>query len=471
MHIVKNNYIIFVILLILLSMSIVGCSDEKVNNEEVLHKKSKLEEEIYSWKVQPTIEAESILVLDGSKANFADKEQCDLAIIKKNNKYGIIDYNGQILANCSYKDYLLCNCGMTYVIDQDYNYITVDNQNHLIRSAHIEHGMRNPGGDEILSGYDKSILLNNDIYAVEKDNKWGYCDKNGKKILSCNFLANDSAENDGVPGFSGNIVAVKNNRGSGFYNINGNCVIECGEFEETRSVQKGLAWVKKNGKWGIIEIQQFANEEGLKYMHLQTSYTDSILYQDFVEKKRYPDQIDVSNFKDLGKCVFVCKYKDKLTFMEAYKCSVANDIREICFWQITDKNWVNYEMLEEDYKIRMVASSNSFFDDDNQERLFFDLYHYGGAQDGNSAQEIVREYFNDSGLLNLKKEFSNDGLGGGSNDLSLLPISEIDWNSLTLIEDGKKNFYTFELKNKYSYSIKDKVIEIDFDRYYIDRDY
>lgn len=39
--------------------------------------------------------------------------------------------------------------------------------------------------------------------------------------------------------------------------------IPAGEFEEIRPPYRGKCWVKKNGKWGVIELQEKdSSEEG-----------------------------------------------------------------------------------------------------------------------------------------------------------------------------------------------------------------
>lgn len=40
--------------------------------------------------------------------------------------------------------------------------------------------------------------------------------------------------------------AVQNRNGWGYY--------DCGEFEQARTVQNGVARVKKEGEWGVIKI-------------------------------------------------------------------------------------------------------------------------------------------------------------------------------------------------------------------------
>lgn len=50
------------------------------------------------------------------------------------------------------------------------------------------------------------------------------------------------------------VIAAKKNGSCGYIDLNGNVLVEFDEFEDIRPVHNGLAWVKRNGKWGVIEL-------------------------------------------------------------------------------------------------------------------------------------------------------------------------------------------------------------------------
>lgn len=54
---------------------------------------------------------------------------------------------------------------------------------------------------------------------------------------------------------SNGYIPVKINGQCGYYDTQGNEIIPCGTFEEVRPVHNGLAWVKKDGKWGVIKLK------------------------------------------------------------------------------------------------------------------------------------------------------------------------------------------------------------------------
>lgn len=124
--------------------------------------------------------------------------------------------------------------------------------------------------------YDKGYMHTfNNIIALESNGKWSYFDKDGNTIISncegfksnCNvidlwegyygWMYNDEKNNKEYPLPylpTEDFIPVKINGECGYYDTKGKEVIPCGTFEEVRPVHNGLAWVKKDGKWGVIRL-------------------------------------------------------------------------------------------------------------------------------------------------------------------------------------------------------------------------
>lgn len=116
---------------------------------------------------------------------------------------------------------------------------------------------------------DGFISLYNNIVVLQKDNQWCYFDgKTGKKLFDIPITLNSSKISvDGMPfpyAFCDGYVALYTNDGCGYYDTQGNEVIPCGTFEEVRPVHNGLAWVKKDGKWGVIKLKDIETETNIK---------------------------------------------------------------------------------------------------------------------------------------------------------------------------------------------------------------
>lgn len=109
--------------------------------------------------------------------------------------------------------------------------------------------------------YDQCGSCSSGLLAVEKDGKWGYVNEAGKEVIpieydtTWNYFKTDNYENRSycyaasegyVPLRKGDKWEMKNKEGE--------IVIESDVFDEILPVYKGKCWVKKDGKWGVIQI-------------------------------------------------------------------------------------------------------------------------------------------------------------------------------------------------------------------------
>lgn len=109
--------------------------------------------------------------------------------------------------------------------------------------------------------YDECGSESDFMLAVCRDGKWGYIDRSGEIIIPLEydasweeFIADDG---EGIPycyGVSeGYITLVKDGRWE-MRDILNQQVIAPGVFEKILPVHEGKCWVKKDGKWGVIEL-------------------------------------------------------------------------------------------------------------------------------------------------------------------------------------------------------------------------
>ena len=297
----------------------------------------------YEWYLNPTIEAEYIIVSDiekhaiyGHTANPFD----EYSIIKQNGKYRFIKYDGTYISDEQYdKWYFSKPDVITLSSDDNDNEISIlgyddnkiiyksdaagwgrlgffinnktndiyyiqhgsyyqyeENNNIVVQSADIsiisseknqlgieynlninnigKYGIANNSGLVVDCIYDDACMnIDDNIIALEKNGKWGYLNKDGtqvidfvcepfeSKILDVMWLHNHDDENVQHPYLSSySYIPVKINGQCGYYDTQGNEVIPCGTFEEVRPVHNGLAWVKKDGKWGVIQLEDIEPE-------------------------------------------------------------------------------------------------------------------------------------------------------------------------------------------------------------------
>lgn len=308
----------------------------------------------YTWYLEPTIEAEDIIVPDDSfdviKIDNDKKGSNKYSFIKRYGKYNFISYNGIIALEKWYLEPRIAECGelgvyinstknennelgvayyqtifskeegnwiprgmaaaVYYVYPYDkktskiYHDIAIgfiphwshecsnncdNNSAILIQEADVMDN-QNYGNNVDYNGkygcayndevtispiYDNGIMnVYNDMIALKSDDKWGYFNgRTGEQVID--FIANEfnsqyynksqkesrNRYRENRPyTYSDGYVAVNSNKGWALYDEKGNIVINYGTFEEVRPVHNGLAWVKKDGKWGVIQLPEFEDD-------------------------------------------------------------------------------------------------------------------------------------------------------------------------------------------------------------------
>ena len=99
--------------------------------------------------------------------------------------------------------------------------------------------------------------------ALKSNGKWGYVDSNGNELLSykCeDILSSFNGSYNGISDkshpylYSEGFVPVCIDSNYSYYNKEGKAVVSEGIFEQARPVINGKAWVKCDGKWGVIQL-------------------------------------------------------------------------------------------------------------------------------------------------------------------------------------------------------------------------
>ena len=123
--------------------------------------------------------------------------------------------------------------------------------------------------------------------AFENDEgKWGYVGSDGKTIIDFKCDGDMSAYCGKVIDdemavhpylFTDDYLPVSINSSYGYYDIDGNCIVKPGEFDQARPAHNGKAWVMKSGKWGVIAfgdapVDEDSSEEETTTTTTTTSY-------------------------------------------------------------------------------------------------------------------------------------------------------------------------------------------------------
>lgn len=123
--------------------------------------------------------------------------------------------------------------------------------------------------------------------AFENDEgKWGYVGSDGKTIIDFKCGGDMSAYCGKVIDdemavhpylFTDDYLPVSIDSSYGYYDIDGNCIVKPGEFDQARPAHNGKAWVMKSGKWGVIAfgdapVEEDSSEEETTTTTTTTSY-------------------------------------------------------------------------------------------------------------------------------------------------------------------------------------------------------
>lgn len=123
--------------------------------------------------------------------------------------------------------------------------------------------------------------------AFENDKgKWGYVGSDGKTIIDFKCDGDMSAYCGKVIDdemavhpylFTDDYLPVSIDSSYGYYDIDGNCIVKPGEFDQARPAYNGKAWVMKSGKWGVIAfgdapVEEDSSEEETTTTTTTTSY-------------------------------------------------------------------------------------------------------------------------------------------------------------------------------------------------------
>lgn len=126
------------------------------------------------------------------------------------------------------------------------------------------------------------------LIALKKDGLWGYFDESGDKILDFKFYDMPSAYTNNAANseershpnlFSEGFVAVQNEKGGGYYTVDGSLLIPMGTFTQVRPIQSGRAWVNENGLWGVITLGEVSDLKMPKVTTTTTTTTTTTYKQ------------------------------------------------------------------------------------------------------------------------------------------------------------------------------------------------
>lgn len=108
------------------------------------------------------------------------------------------------------------------------------------------------------------------LLAVKRDGKWGYVDESGKEVIPAEFDASwqyytsadpyGEAYEDYCYAASEGYVVLRSGKQWELRDTAGNVAVPSGIYEEILPVYEGRCWVKKDGRWGVLEIYEWSED-------------------------------------------------------------------------------------------------------------------------------------------------------------------------------------------------------------------
>ncbi len=211
-----------------------------------------------------------ILTKDKKQGKITSK---DYAVIFKDNKWGVIDSNGEIVIDPSYEEMITIpnSKNDVFLCIYDVNYATGEYKTKALNSKN----------EEILTQYEQiegisnkdinnNIWYEDNVLKVKKDGKYGVVNLVGKELSTCQY--DDIMAVEGVK----DILKVTKEGKTGIINLEGKEVLAVQYAEVTnlgKDSKDGFIVKGENGKYGIVD---YSNQTILdtKYDEIQKTYAN-----------------------------------------------------------------------------------------------------------------------------------------------------------------------------------------------------
>lgn len=212
--------------------------------------------------------------VEGGFAECAELEYLDetCAYFKSasTGKYGLIDYQGNVILQPNYDGFKRCATGRDYengdlyhslvIINGEEYEISVDNGLASIsQTPHIDHSVSNAVLED--TSYDERDRYFEGYAAARKDGKWGYVSQEkDKRVIKYEYdavnefsSALDSAGSDYCRPVTNGLVAVKKDGAMGIIDLKNKTVVPF-EYSNILPGSNGVFIACKGGTWGVILV-------------------------------------------------------------------------------------------------------------------------------------------------------------------------------------------------------------------------
>ena len=278
--------------------------------------------------------------------------------------------------------------------------------------------------------YENAGCFFDGIIPVKKDGKWGYVNENGDTVIPfeyddawaserTTYHTNDdrNVRNRAFDASDGYVVLCQNGQYA-LYTTTGECAIPFGELEEISPVYEGMAWAKKDGKWGVIQLGEVESQAEAKEDETTLTNQKSNWRQLYAEQlknfissdDRYISERDVMS----GESMFDLYDIDGDNVPELFISPGTYHLSRVDVYSINDRNEVikigdvgqygGISFIEnKKYLYAACEQGHSYKDfyvkENNQIKLIFDAYtgcYLGGTSSGHLGADDAEYFINGS---------------------------------------------------------------------------
>lgn len=214
----------------------------------------------YDWRAGGFAECAEIVYLDENCAYFKSAST---------EKYGLLDYQGNVILQPHYDGFSRCGSGRDYsnrgsyhslvkIGDEFYEFTIANGAVTISETPHSPHTVEADSlGD---TSYEERDRYFEGYAAARKDGKWGYVSEDrDKKVIDFEYdavndlQASEAAASDYCRPVTGGLIAVKKGSMMGIINLEGDTVVPF-EYSNIMPGSDGVFIAQKGGTWGVILV-------------------------------------------------------------------------------------------------------------------------------------------------------------------------------------------------------------------------
>ncbi len=241
----------------------------------------------YKWVEGGFSECEEIIYLD---------ENCCYFKSKTTDKYGLMDYQGNVILQPYYDGFDRCSSGRDYsgrnsyhslvkIGNESYEFSILDGVVTVSQTPHSAHSIDTDSMGDV--SYDERDRYFEGYAAARKDDKWGYVSQeNDKKVIKYEYEAVNelqlgaAAACDYCRPVTGGLVAVKKDGKMGIINLKNKDIVPF-DYDNIMPGSNNVFIACRDGVWGVILVgDAVASFKGVNVNVIKQETTDAPDSQD-----------------------------------------------------------------------------------------------------------------------------------------------------------------------------------------------